>query len=125
MKHENLRLLVVDNMSSIRLLIKAILREMGITSIVDANDGQKALEHLAAQPFDLVICDWDMPKVTGLEVLQQVRSVEKTSSLPFIMLTANSNRDSVSKAIEANVSDYLAKPFKPEDLVNKIKRLFP
>ena len=120
MKYEKLRILVVDDMSSMRMMIKSVLHKLGVTDIHEANDGEKALEAIAAYEFDLVICDWDMPKVTGLEVLQQVRDSNTTRELPFIMLTAVSNRDNVVSAIQAGVSDYLAKPFKPQDLINKI-----
>ncbi len=123
MDRTTLKVLVVDDMSSMRMMIKAVLREMGILLVHEAGDGDKALELLNAQPFGLVVCDWDMPTVDGLAVLQQVRAEPRTSKLPFIMLTANSARDHVSRAIEAGVSDYLAKPFKPVDLMAKIKRV--
>ena len=123
MDRTTLKVLVVDDMSSMRMMIKAVLREMGILLVQEAGDGDKALELLAAQPFGLVVCDWDMPTVDGLTVLQQVRAEPHISALPFIMLTANSARDHVSRAIEAGVSDYLAKPFKPVDLMAKIKRV--
>ena len=123
MDRTTLKVLVVDDMSSMRMMIKAVLREMGILLVQEAGDGDRALELLAAQPFGLVVCDWDMPTVDGLTVLQQVRAEPHISALPFIMLTANSARDHVSRAIEAGVSDYLAKPFKPVDLMAKIKRV--
>ncbi|MGB5493523.1 MAG: response regulator [Sedimenticolaceae bacterium] len=123
MDRTTLRVLVVDDMSSMRMMIKAVLREMGILLVQEAGDGDKALDLLTAQSFGLVVCDWDMPTVDGLAVLQQVRAEPRTSTLPFIMLTANSARDHVSRAIEAGVSDYLAKPFKPVDLMAKIKRV--
>lgn len=118
-----LKPLVVDDMASMRMMIKAVLRDVGMVAVQEANDGEKALEMIAGGAFDLVICDWEMPKVSGLEVLQVVRAQPKTAALPFIMLTANSRRDFVSKAIEAGVSDYLAKPFKPIELIKKIQRV--
>lgn len=118
-----LKPLVVDDMASMRMMIKAVLRDVGMVAVQEANDGEKALEMIAGGAFDLVICDWEMPKVSGLEVLQAVRAQPKTAALPFIMLTANSRRDFVSKAIEAGVSDYLAKPFKPIELIKKIQRV--
>jgi CheY-like chemotaxis protein len=121
----NLKTLVVDDMSSMRMMIKAVLREQGIEAVQEAGDGAKALELLAGTAFGLVICDWDMPNVDGLEVLQELRAQPATAALPFIMLTANADRDHVSQAIEAGVSDYLAKPFKPIDLINKVRRVLP
>jgi len=121
MKYENLSILVVDDMSSMRMMIKSVLRKLGVINIHDANDGEKALEIIESHPLDLVICDWDMPKVDGFEVLEQVRSKSSTQELPFIMLTAVSKRGYVTSAIDAGVSDYLAKPFKPQDLIDKIQ----
>lgn len=121
--YHKLDVLVVDDMSSMRLMIKAVLREMGIESVTQAGDGEKALEILASRTFDLLICDWDMPKMTGLEVLQALRGGDRQPDLPFIMLTANSDRSHVMQAIEGGVSDYLAKPFKPQALVDKIERV--
>lgn len=118
-----IKVLVVDDMSSMRMMIKAVLREIGVVEIAEAGDGVKAGEMLAARPYDLVICDWDMPKANGLEVLQRVRGAGALATTPFIMLTANSQRDHVSQAIEAGVSDYLAKPFKPDDLMRKVRRV--
>ena len=110
-----LKTLIVDDISSMRMMIKSVLREYGII--------EKAVEVIAASRFDLIICDWDMPKMNGLEFLQHVRADETTRQLPFIMLTANANREHVAQAIDAGVSDYLAKPFKPADLIRKIDRV--
>ena len=123
MDMSRLKVLVVDDMSSMRMMIKAILREIGVVAISEAGDGEKAIERLGHGAFDMVICDWDMPKATGLDVLRQVRGEATTASLPFIMLTANAGRAYVTDAIEAGVSDYLAKPFKPDDLIHKIQRV--
>jgi CheY-like chemotaxis protein len=117
-----LKTLVVDDMSSMRMTVKAVLREHGIVSVHEAGNGARALELLAGDAFELVICDWEMPNVSGLEVLQQLRAQPDTAALPFIMLTANADRDHVRRAIEAGVSDFLTKPFKATDLINKIHR---
>jgi two-component system chemotaxis response regulator CheY len=123
MNLSKLRVLVVDDMASMRLMIKAILRDQGIEDITEASDGERAIEWLGTKGFDLVICDWDMPKQTGLDVLRHVRATAKLKALPFVMLTANSARGHVSQAIDAGVSDYLAKPFKPQALVQKVIRV--
>jgi two-component system chemotaxis response regulator CheY len=121
--YSKLEVLVIDDMSSMRLMIKAVLRDMGVESIAQAGDGEKALEVLAGRKFGLVICDWDMPKKTGIEVLQALRGGDRQPDLPFIMLTANSDRQHVMQAIQSGVSDYLAKPFQPQALVEKIERV--
>jgi two-component system chemotaxis response regulator CheY len=122
-----LKVLVVDDMASMRLMIKAVLRDTGIADVREAGDGEKALELLLAgnSGFDLVICDWDMPKKDGLEVLRSLRGDARLAQLPFIMLTANSARGQVMQAIDAGVSDYLARPFKPQALIDKIRRVLP
>ena len=117
-----LKTLIIDDMSSMRMMIKSVLREYGIIDVHEAADGEKAVELIAGGRFDLIICDWDMPKMTGLEFLRHVRATDTTRQLPFIMLTAVSDRDHVAQAIDAGVSDYLAKPFKPADLMRKIDR---
>ncbi len=117
-----LKMLIIDDMSSMRMMIKSVLREYGIIDVHEAADGEKAVEMTAAGRFDLIICDWDMPRMNGLEFLQHVRADDTTRQLPFIMLTAVSDRDHVAQAIDAGVSDYLAKPFKPADLMRKIQR---
>lgn len=118
-----LKTLVVDDMSSMRMMIKSVLRDNGIVEIVEAADGEKAVELLAKGRIDLVICDWDMPNMNGLAFLRHVRADAAMARLPFIMLTANADRDHVERAIEAGVSDYLAKPFKPPDLIRKVLRV--
>lgn len=115
-----IKTLVVDDMSSMRMMIKSVLREYGVIDVQEAGDGEKAVEVLDSAPFQLVICDWDMPNMNGLELLQYVRGDARYNHLPFIMLTANSDREHVALAIESGVSDYLAKPFKPSDLIRKI-----
>lgn len=120
MDFSKLKTLVVDDMSSMRMMIKAVLREHGIVDVVEAGDGEKAAEILQNKTFQLIICDWDMPKMNGLEFLRHVRTASSTGQMPFIMLTANSDREHVAQAIDAGVNDYLAKPFKPADLMRKI-----
>ena len=118
-----LKTLIVDDMSSMRMMIKSVLRENGIVDVVEAADGEKAAEILEKNRFQLIICDWDMPNMNGLEFLQHVRAEPSLGQMPFIMLTANADRDHVAQAIEAGVNDYLTKPFKPADLMRKVSRI--
>jgi len=123
MDRSKVKTLVVDDMPSMRMLIKSVLRDIGISDVAEANDGEKAIEVLARDRFRLIICDWDMPRMSGLDVLRYVRGDGGHQHLPFIMLTANASREHVAKAIDAGVTDYLAKPFKPADLVTKVFRV--
>ncbi len=126
------RFLVVDDELHIRKIIKAVCSSMGVKEIVEAQDGRTALDWLrtgkvadnkraSARPFDLVICDWMMPEMTGIELLRAVRTNKKIEKLPFLMLTAESDRNKVMAAIEEGVNDYLIKPFTAEMLESKIQ----
>ena len=119
---DQLRILIADDMGSMRSLIKATLREAGYREIDEAIDGAGAMKQIAKTHYDLIICDWDMPKATGLDVLQRVRSADQRADLPFIMLTGTTQADLVKQAIDAGVTDYLAKPFRPDALIEKVTR---
>jgi CheY-like chemotaxis protein len=119
------RILVVDDASFIRDMVKRQLREKipGV-EIFDATDGHRAVASLKKQRVDLVLSDWEMPGMSGEELLQWIRGNETFANLPFIMVTSRGDRDHVIKAVEAGVSDYLTKPFTPEELLTKtIKQL--
>ena len=117
--------LVVDDMASMRALIKATLQQAGFSSLDEAADGESAIDKIGRGRYTLIICDWDMPKKNGLEVLKFVRNDRDLKDLPFIMLTANANADLVKSAISAAVTDYVIKPFRPETLLSKIRRHLP
>lgn len=110
------RVLIVDDMLAMRKLIAAVVREMGIEHIAEASSGQNALDHLARFPVDLLICDWNMPGMTGLDVLIAVRADPKRRSLPMLMVTAEQSAQQVSDAIQAGVTSYVVKPFLPPTL---------
>jgi len=116
----DIKFLLIDDMSSMRGVTKMFLMEAGYTCIDEASDGEEALNMLKIHHYDFIICDWDMPKMTGLELLAEVRQEDKLKNLPFLMLTATNKLEKVKAAIEAGVSDYIAKPFQPQVLVDKI-----
>jgi two-component system chemotaxis response regulator CheY len=120
---DRLQILVVDDNQPARQLIKSTLAIAGYTAITEAADGNKALEKLRGRHFDLVICDWDMPDTSGLDVLQALRADEKLNKIPFLMVTANQQREFVEAAIAAGVNDYVAKPFRLNTLNDKVARL--
>ena len=117
--------LVVDDASFIRDLIKNCLRNYfpGI-SIEDAVNGRKAQSLLTRQAFDLVLCDWEMPEMSGLELLTWCREQEHLKTLPFIMVTSRGDKENVVQAIQAGVSDFVSKPFTNEQLLTKVKKAF-
>lgn len=114
------RVLIVDDAGSMRGVIKATIASMGTFTLVEAIDGEQALRQIQSTRFDLIVCDWDMPKMTGLELLQAVRDQDKFKTLPFVMLTASSQLERIKQAISLGVTDYVAKPFKPATLIEKI-----
>ena len=119
----NLRVLVVDDDGDMVRVVRYVLRQMGITQIQSANDGNQALEMLTKGPdhFDLIICDWVMPSLSGLDVLTGLRSMN--TRVPFLMLTAKANPDAIMAAKKAGVTSYIVKPFTPMELTRKIELL--
>ncbi|MCU0841949.1 MAG: response regulator [Thiobacillaceae bacterium] len=114
------KILIVDDQDSIREITRALLKEMGFFRIALAEDGAEALAKLQRMPFDLVICDMNMPRMSGLEVLRAARAIPHLRRVKFLMLTANSDPDSVKGAVQAGISGYVLKPFQPATLADKI-----
>ena len=125
---KQLKILIVDDFEMIRSLLKQALRQLGYTDLDQAVDGIDACEKIirakdSGSPFDLVFLDWNMPRMTGIEVVEKCKSDESMKSLPFIMITAEREQKSVVTALKAGVSDYVIKPFSPNQLANKIQRI--
>ena len=120
---QRMNVLVIDDMAIIRSMVKGCLMELGVRKIMVETNGKSAWDTLESTGADLIICDWDMPQLSGLELLKLVRGSEKHSHIPFLMLTATSDKDGVVSVVEAGVSDYLTKPFQPQDLEYRIIKL--
>jgi two-component system chemotaxis response regulator CheY len=114
------RLLIVDDQGSMRGVFKAILRDKGFVNIDTLPDGAAALKHLEANLVDLLICDWNMPRMSGLELLKAIRECDETRGLPFIMVTSSAELARVRDAASSGVSDYLIKPFQPANFCQKV-----
>lgn len=114
------RILIVDDQPFIRNIVKAILKGFGLSETTTAEDGSRAIDMLNDANFDLIICDWNMPNVAGIEVLRHIRSSAHSSRTPFIMLTAEAYRENLVEALEAGVTDYISKPFTPDILGEKV-----
>lgn|SRR5690606_905035 len=118
-----IRILLADDASFIRDLIKRTLRKfLPQAEIVEASDGRKAQSILNRQPIDLVLSDWEMPLLSGEELLQWVRGNEKINTIPFIMITSLGGKENIVRAAQAGVSDYLGKPFTAEELMQKVSK---
>lgn len=122
-KFQTLHVLVVDDMDSIRSLVNSTLNELGVRKIYLVPNGSVAWKQLKDTRIDLIICDWDMPQMSGLELLRLVRASKPHSQIPFLMLTATTEKEKVMEAVEAGASDYLAKPFSPKDLEYRVIKL--
>ncbi len=118
-----MRILIVDDYSLTRSMVQSILKGAGFQHVVHAENGAAALERLEQDDFDLVICDWKMPGVTGIEVLQHMRSQPRYKHIPFLMLTAEAYRSSVEQAMQAGVTDYVVKPFTASTLLEKVRTI--
>lgn len=116
----NFSILVVDDQAMTRTMLKGTLKNLGYDQVISAEDGADALDRLSRDPFDLIICDWNMPVIKGIDVLRRVRADERTKKIPFIMLTAEANIECVKAAVAAGVTDYIAKPFTSEVLAKKV-----
>ena len=120
---KNMRILVVDDFATMRKVIKNLLRQTGYQNVTEAEDGVVALKELRSQKIDFVISDWNMPNMTGIELLKAVRADSELSSLPFLMVTAESLKENVLEAVKAGVSNYIVKPFTAEVLSEKIEKI--
>ncbi len=120
----NMKILIVDDFSTMRKIIRNILVQLGFKNIIEADDGTTALEVLSKEKVDLIISDWNMPKMSGLDLLKAVRGNEATKNLPFIMVTAEAQKENILEAIKYKVSQYIVKPFTPETLKEKLEKVF-
>jgi two-component system, chemotaxis family, chemotaxis protein CheY len=120
----DMQILVVDDFSTMRRIIKGLLHDLGYAHITEADDGLTALPLLKAGQFDLLITDWNMPGMQGVELLRQVRADERLAKLPVLMLTAEAKREQIVEAAQAGVSGYVIKPFTAAVLKEKIEKIF-
>jgi two-component system, chemotaxis family, chemotaxis protein CheY len=122
--NKEMRILVVDDFSTMRRIIKNILRQLGFNNIIEADDGSTAWETLGKDKIDFIISDWNMPKMPGIELLRKVRSSEEFAATPFLMVTAEAQQENIIEAVQAKVSNYIVKPFTAETLGQKIEKIF-
>ena len=120
----NMRILIVDDFSTMRRIIKNILRQLDLNNVVQADDGTTAWEVLNKDHIDFIISDWNMPQMTGIELLRKVRASEDFGHLPFLMVTAEAQQSNIIEAAQARVSNYIVKPFTAETMKQKIDKIF-
>ena len=119
-----IKILVVDDMSTMRRIIRTILNQLGYSNIDEAENGKQALAKLKNEKYDFVITDWNMPEMDGLTLVEEVRKDPELKSLPILMVTAEAKKENVMRALKAGVNNYIVKPFTPEVLKEKMEKIF-
>ena len=116
-----MRILVVDDSSTMRRIIINTLNKLGYKEFHEASNGREGVERLAATPVDMIITDWNMPEMSGVEFIRAVRANEATKHLPVLMVTTNAAEDDIVEALRAGVNNYVVKPFTPDTIKEKIE----
>jgi len=124
MTDQNMKILTVDDFSTMRRIIKSMLRQLGYNNIVEAEDGAAALHLMQREKVDFVISDWNMPHMSGLDLLKAIRADENLKPMPFLLVTAEALKEHVVEAVKAGVDNYVVKPFTAETLKEKIDAIF-
>jgi len=122
--NKQIRILLVDDFQAMRLIIKDILKKICYPNVLEAEDGVVAWEILMKNKIDLVISDWNMPRMTGIELLRKVRAHNDFSNVAFLSVSAECEQENIVEAIKAKVSNYMVKPFTQETMEQKIEKIF-
>ncbi|EMJ9776951.1 MULTISPECIES: chemotaxis response regulator CheY [Morganella] len=124
MADKNLRFLVVDDFSTMRRIVRNLLKDLGFNNVEEAEDGQDALEKLRESTFNFVISDWNMPNVDGLQLLTEIRKDPALAALPVLMVTAEAKKENIIAAAQAGANGYVVKPFTAAILEEKLNKIF-
>ncbi len=119
----NMKILVVDDMSTMRRIVKNILKQLGFNNLEEAENGQEALKKLKADTYGFVVSDWNMPIMMGIDMLRAIRADEKLKTIPVLMVTAEAQKENLMEAVQAGVSNYVVKPFTAETMQEKINQI--
>ena len=124
MSDPKMKFLVVDDFSTMRRIVRNLLKELGFTNVDEAEDGQIALQKLNSLPFDFVVTDWNMPNMDGLTLLQNIGATPSLKHLPVLMITAEAKKENIIAAAQAGASGYIVKPFTAATLSEKLEKIF-
>jgi two-component system chemotaxis response regulator CheY len=124
MADPNMKFLVVDDFSTMRRIVRNLLKELGFTNVDEAEDGVAALQKLGSSSFDFVVTDWNMPNMDGLTLLQTIRKTPQFKDLPVLMITAEAKKENIIAAAQAGASGYIVKPFTAATLSEKLEKIF-
>jgi len=125
MVNPDMEILVVDDASAMRRIVRGLLKELGFKHIREAENGQVALQELKKKKADFVVSDWNMPVMTGIDLLRAIRADESLKSIPVLMVTAEAKQDNIIAAVQAGVNNYIVKPFNAQTLQEKLNKIFP
>ena len=120
----NMKVLIVDDFATMRRILRNILKQIGFTDINEADDGSTALKELKKAKYDLILSDWNMPEMPGIDLLNAVRADDELKGIPFVMITAEAQKDNIVGAVKAGVNSYVVKPFTAETINEKLKKVF-
>jgi two-component system chemotaxis response regulator CheY len=124
MAEPNMKFLVVDDFATMRRILRNLLKELGFSNIDEAEDGNIAMQKLRSAKFDFVVTDWNMPNMTGIELLRQIRADAALKHLPVLIVTAEARKENIIEAAQAGASGYVVKPFTAATLDEKLKKIF-
>ena len=119
-----MKVLIVDDFATMRRILRNILKQIGFTDIAEADDGNTALKELKKGKYDLILCDWNMPEMPGIDLLKTLKADDQLKDIPFIMVTAEAQKDNIIEAVKTGVSSYIVKPFTAETVSEKLKKVF-
>ena len=120
----NMKVLIVDDFATMRRVLKNIMKQIGFSNITEAENGKEGLKILKEETIDLVLCDWNMPEMPGIDLLREVRKDEQLKDKPFVMITAEAQKENILEAVKEGVSSYIVKPFTPETVEEKLAKVF-
>ena len=124
MSDPKMKFLVVDDFSTMRRIVRNLLKELGFTNVDEAEDGAVALQKLNAEQFDFVVTDWNMPNMDGLTLLQTIRQTPSLKHLPVLMVTAEAKKENIIAAAQAGANGYIVKPFTAATMAEKLEKIF-
>jgi two-component system chemotaxis response regulator CheY len=120
----NMKIMIVDDFATMRRILRNILKQIGFKNIIEADDGKHALKELKKEKVDLIMCDWNMPEMPGIDLLKKVRADDELKEIPFVMVTAEAQKDNILEAVKSGVSNYVVKPFTAETITEKLHKIF-
>ena len=120
----NMKVLIVDDFATMRRIVRNVLKQIGFTNMIEADNGKNALKILKKENIDLILCDWNMPEMPGIDLLKTLRSENELKSIPFVMVTAEAQKDNIIEAVKAGVNSYIVKPFTAETVSEKLNIIF-